>query len=101
MRRNRIVWLLLLLLSVVAISFYGGAVSYGFFYTMLAIPAVSLLYLLYAYVFFRIYQHNDGRQLVVDDAVPYSFRLINEYPLPFVGIRVGFFSPFSTINDLT
>ncbi len=101
MRRNRIVWLLLLLLSVVAISFYGGAVSYGFFYTMLAIPAVSLLYLLYAYVFFRIYQHNDGRQLVVDDAVPYSFRLINEFPLPFVGIRVGFFSPFSTINDLS
>lgn len=101
MRRNRIVWLLLLLLSVVAISFYGGAVSYGFFYTMLAIPAVSLLYLLYVYVFFRIYQHNDGRQLVVDDAVPYSFRLINEFPLPFVGIRVGFFSPFSTINDLS
>jgi len=100
LRRNRIIWMVLLILSLVTISFYGGAVSYGFFFTMLLIPFVSLLYLLYVYVFFRIYQNSDGRQYVVDDAVPYSFRLINEFPLPFVGIRVRFFSPFSTINEL-
>lgn len=38
---------------------------------------------------------------MVDDAVPYSFKLINEFHLPFAGIKVKFFSPFSTINELS
>ncbi len=101
MKRNRIIWIVLLVLSIVAISFYGGVVSFGFFYTMLLVPVVSLLYLLYVFIFFRIYQYNDGRQIVVDDPLPYSFKLINEFHLPFVGIRVRFFSPFSTINELS
>lgn len=101
MKRNRIIWAVLWLLSLVTISFYGGSVSYGFFYTMTLIPVVSLLYLLYIVAFFRIYQYTDGRDFVVNDAVPYSFKLINEYHLPFVGIRVKFFAPFSTINELS
>lgn len=101
MRRNRIIWIALWLLSLVAISFYGGTVSYGFFYTMTLIPVFSLLYLLYCYFFFRIYQYTDGRNFVVNDAVPYSFQLINEFYLPFAGIRVKFFSPFSTISELS
>jgi len=101
LKRNRIIWIVLLVLSIVAISFYGGVVSFGFFYTMLLVPVVSLLYLLYVFIFFRIYQYNDGRQIVVDDPLPYSFKLINEFHLPFVGIRVRFFSPFSTINELS
>lgn len=101
MRRNRIIWIVLLILSIVAISFYGGVVSYGFFFTMVLVPVVSLLYLLYVFIFFRIYQYNDGRQIIVDDPLPYSFKLINEFHLPFVGIRVRFFSPFSTINELS
>lgn len=101
MMRNRIIWIALWLLSLVVISFYGGTISYGFFYTMTLIPVFSLLYLLYIYIFFRIYQYTDGRDFVVNDAIPYSFKLINEYHLPFAGIRVKFFSPFSTINDLS
>lgn len=101
MRRNGFIWLALWLLSLVAISFYGGAVSYGFFYTMTLIPIFSLLYILYVISFFRIYQYTDGRGFVVNESVPYSFRLINEFHLPFVGIRVKFFSSFSTISDLS
>lgn len=101
MRRNGFIWLALWLLSLVAISYYGGTVSYGFFYTMTLIPIFSLLYLFYNIAFFRIYQYTDGRGFVVNDAVPYSFKLINEFHLPFVGIRVKFFSPFSTISDLS
>lgn len=101
MWRNRIIWIALWLLSLVAITFYGGSISYGFFYTMTLIPVFSLLYLLYIYVFFRIYQNTGGRDFVVNDAIPYSFKLINEYHLPFAGIKVQFFSPFSTINELS
>ena len=36
----------------------------------------------------------------MNDPVSYRFELVNEYPLQFVGIRVRFFSSFSTITDL-
>lgn len=101
MWKNRIIWAVLWILSLVAITFYGGTISYGFFYTMTLVPVFSLLYLLYIYVFFHIYQYTSGRDFVVNDAIPYSFKLVNEYHLPFAGIRVKFFSPFSTINELS
>jgi len=101
LKKNRIIWIILWLLSLVGISFYGGVVSYGFFYTMTFIPVFSLLYVLYVYIFFRVYQYTDGRNFVVNDAVPYSFKLINEYHIPFAAIRVKFFEPFSSINELS
>lgn len=101
MWRNRIIWLVLWIISLVGISFYGGNISYGFFYVMTAIPVISLLYLGYVIIFFRIYQYTEGRDFVVNDAVPYSFRLMNEFRLPFAGIRVRFYEPLSTINELS
>ena len=44
------------LLSLVAISFYGGAVSYGFFFGLTLVPVVSAVYLLAVYLRFKIYQ---------------------------------------------
>lgn len=101
MRRNRIIWFVLLILSLIAISYYGGPISYGFFYAMLIIPILSLLYLLYVYIFFHIYQYKDGGQYAAGDAFTYKFKLMNEFFIPFVGIRVGFFDQFSTINGLS
>ena len=46
MRRNRIIWLCLWVLSLVGISLRGGAVSYGFFAMLTLVPIISLLYLL-------------------------------------------------------
>lgn len=100
MNRNRIIWLVLWILSLVGISFFGGNITYSFFFVMTFIPVFSLLYLLYVYTCFRIYQYTDRGDFVVNDAVPYSFKLINEFHLPFVAVRVRFFEPFSTINDL-
>ena len=101
MKVNRLIWLLLWLLSLKAISSYGGAVSYGFFYCMTLIPVFSLLYLIYCYCFLRIYQYTEGGSFIVNEAVPYRLRLINEYHLPFVGIKLKTFSTFSTVNDLS
>lgn len=101
MRRNRIIWMVLFALSLVGISFFGGSISYSFFFVMILIPIFSLLYLLYVYVFFRIYQYSDGRDFVVNEAVPYSFKLINEFHLPFASVRVRFFEDFATINELS
>lgn len=100
MRRNRIIWFCLWVLSIVGISFRGGAVTYGFFALLTLVPVISVLYLLAVYILFHIYQNLEQRFVTVNEPVTYRFALVNEYPLQFVGIRVRFFSAFSTITDL-
>lgn len=101
MRRNRIIWLIIWILSILSISFYGGTVSYSFFYAASLVPIVSLLYLLYVFTFFHIYQKVESRTIIVDQPIPFYFRLVNEYFLSFVGVRVKFYSSFSSIKGLS
>ena len=100
MRRNRIIWFCLWVLSIVGISLKGGAVTYGFFTVLTLVPLVSLLYLLAVYMLFHIYQELENRYAAVNEPVRYRFALVNEYPLQFAGIRVRFFSEFSGITEL-
>ena len=100
MKRNRIIWFCLWLLSLVGISFKGGAVTYGFFALLTLIPVISLIYLVAVYALFHIYQELDNRFVSVNEPVRYRFILVNEYPIQFVGIRVRFFSTFSSITGL-
>ena len=87
-------------MSLVAISFYGGPVSYGFFIVLTLIPVVSLIYILIVISGFRIYQKLDGRILTAGHSSRFYFTLQNESPVVFAGIRVIFYSSFSTINGL-
>ena len=100
MKRNRRIFFILWILSLVGISFFGGPVSYGFFVMLTLTPIVSLIYLVCVFAFFRIYQELDGKQLVANHTVPFFFTLMNEYWFGFAGIRVRFFSSFSTISGL-
>ena len=97
MLRNRLIWLFLFALSLVGISFYGGAVSYGFFFLMLFIPLISLIYLLVVYMTFKIYERVDKGNILAGETVPYYFTLQNEGFTGFAGIRVLFFSSFSKV----
>ena len=100
MRRNRIVFAVLWLLSLAGISFYGGAVSYGFFFCMTLIPAVCLLYLLAVYFCFHIYQEIGQRDVVCSQPVSYYFVLQNESFFAFAGLGVTLFSDLSYVEDI-
>lgn len=100
MRRNRLIVLGLLILSLVAISFYGGPVSYGFFFFVFATPIVSAIYAVAVYFRFRIYQKIDAKVLVTEEPVAFYFTLQNENLFAFAGIRTDFFSDYSTIKGL-
>ena len=100
MKRNRLIFLILWILSLVGISFFGGPVSYGFFALLTLIPVIACHYLFCVFTFFRIYQEIDGKHLVANHTVPFFFTLMNEYFFGFAGIRVRFFSSFSTISGL-
>ncbi|MBO4375449.1 MAG: DUF58 domain-containing protein [Lachnospiraceae bacterium] len=101
MRRNRIILLILWIASLFAISFYGGTVSYGIFVFLTLIPVVAIIYILLVRAFFRIYQEIDGRDLKANSPSVFYFTLQNESPIAFSGVRVLFYSSFSTISDLS
>ncbi len=100
MKSHWLIWGTLFILSLVAISFYGGPISYGFFFATLLTVPLALIYLGMVYIFFRIYQRSDGVDLTVNETRPFFFSLVNDYFFPFVSIRVRFFSSFSTITGL-
>ncbi|MBQ3842770.1 MAG: hypothetical protein II820_08775, partial [Ruminiclostridium sp.] len=80
MRRNRIIWFCLWVLSLVGISLKGGAVTYGFFAVLTLVPVFSGLYLFAVYMLFHIYQNLEQRFVTVNEPVRYRFALVNEYP---------------------
>lgn len=95
-------WILLDLwvLSLAAISCYGGAVSYGIFWGITLIPAISLIYLIFVYANLRILQQIESRDMVCGQPVPYFFILQNDSFCVFASISVNLFSTFSSVEDL-
>ena len=100
MKKNRLFFLFLWIVSLVGISFYGGPVSYGFFTMVTMVPVISVIYLLCVFFRFRIYQKLDSKTLVSNQTVPFYFVLQNEDYFTYSGVRVSFFSTFCTIHGL-
>ena len=100
MKRNRLIVLGLFILSLVAISFYGGPVSYGFFFFILITPAVSALYSIIVFYRFRIYQKIETKVAVVDTPVAFYYSLQNEERFGFAGVRTGFYTDFSSLSGI-
>ena len=97
--RRRIFWGLWIL-SLVAISFFGGAISYGFFFGMTLIPVISIIYIICVYFGFRIYQQLESRNMVSGQAMPYYFVLQNDALWAMAGISLRMYSSFSYVEDI-
>ena len=100
MKMRRWILLDLWVLSLAAISLYGGAVSYGIFFGITLIPVISLIYLAAVYFNLKILQQIDNKNMVCGQSVPYLFILQNESFCVFAGVSVGMFSSFSTVEEL-
>ncbi|MCR5829705.1 MAG: DUF58 domain-containing protein [Lachnospiraceae bacterium] len=101
MRKNRLILLLLFVLSLVFISLRGGSVSYGFFFLVVSVPLVSLIYLIYVFLTFKIYQELASRSIVAGEPTSFRFILRNENYFTYSGVRVLFHSDFSGISGLS
>ena len=88
------------ILSLLTISFYGGAISYGFFFGVTLIPVVSAVYLLAVYLRFKLYQKLEGRNVVCGQPVPYFFVLQNDDYFAFTSVGVRLFSSLSYVEEL-
>lgn len=100
MKTRRWVLFGLWVLSLLTISFYGGAISYGFFFGVTLIPVVSAVYLLAVYLRFKIYQKLEGRNVVCGQPVPYFFVLQNDDYFAFTSVSVRLFSSLSYVEEL-
>lgn len=100
MKIRRIILGICWILSLIMISFYGGAVSYGIFFGITLIPVISFLYILCVLFRYKIYQEIGSRNIVCGQSVPYYFVLQNEDWFAFSGIKIFFFSDFSYIEKL-
>lgn len=89
-----------MILSLIFISFYGGAVSYGLFFAVLFLPVLSLVYLLMVFWRFKIYQKLEGRNAIAGQAVPYYFVLQNEDRFSFASVSIKMHSDFSYVEDV-
>ncbi len=100
MKGRRWVLLIIWILALVAISFYGGAVSYGLFFCVSLLPVISLLYLVCVYARFRIYQEIESRNIICRQPMPYYFVLQNAEKYAFAGISARLFSGLSYVEEM-
>lgn len=100
MKLRKVIFALLWVLSLVGISYFGGAISYGLFWGLTLIPVISWIYLLFVFVQFRIYQEIESRVIVCKQPMPYFFVLPNETFYSFAGISVRLFSRLSYVTDM-
>ena len=100
MRKYRILYLCLWVLSLAVISVYGGVISYGFFFGVSLLPVISLIYIACVYFRFKIYQELGSRNMVCDQPEDYFFILQNESGFAFTGVSVRLFSDFSYVEEL-
>lgn len=90
----------LFLLSLIGISFYGGPVTYGFFGVVVMIVPVMYLYILCVIFSLKVYQRPDGRSMVCGESADFYITLQNEGWFSFSSLRIIFYSSFSTIIGL-
>ncbi len=73
-----ILWAVMLLLSFVAATCYGGALSFCMLYFLIITPIVCLLYIFRRYSLLRFKQYTDSDKLVVGTPKHYCFELKNK-----------------------
>jgi len=99
MKKNWILYLSFLLLSLLFIYFYGGKIPYMMFYTVASLPILSLAHSIGLFFSLKYMQKIDRQFVVKGDIINYSLRVSNKSMLMFPYIRVVFFCT-SILSDL-
>lgn len=100
MKTRRRLFVGLWILSLAAITCFGGAASYGFFFGMSLLPAVSLGYIAWVYFRFKIYQEIGNRTMVCGQPESFFLVLKNEDYFAYAGVKICLFSDFSYVEEL-
>lgn len=105
MLSNRLLYIILLILSIVFVYFYGGTVPYMIFYVVIILPIFSFICTLIIFFRFKYHQEIDKKFIIKGDKIHYIFTISNEdyffYPylhITFFGSKTIFNEQFKKIN---
>ena len=87
MLRNKIAMILVIVITGVFASLYGGPVTRGLFYLSFIIPIVSFLYAVYVYFSFSPIQQVKPQIVVKGKKARYSLRLVNNSIFPYTNVK--------------
>lgn len=99
MKKSILIYSLVLILSLVSITFFGGSASYAFFFACILIPLVSFLYIFTVIKTLKIYQKTETRTMVAGDETGYFLTLQNSGIVTFLGVKAILFSDNFTVKD--
>ena len=99
-RRNLLILIMLFILSLVGISFFGGPVTWVFFWLVILVPIFCLIYIFFVIFSLKIYQKSAGRDMVSSVPSDFYITLNNEGLFSFSCVRFIFYSSFSTVIGL-
>lgn len=95
---RRLVYLGLFILSLVFISLYGGNVPYMLFFLIVVNTVVSVVYILYAFYRFRIYQKVAAHKVTKGDYVPFTLMVNNESIVTYRDVKLTFAEGLSKVK---
>jgi len=95
---RRIVYLVLVGLALLFISFYGGNVPYMFFFAVVINSIGMIVYIVYVFFTIKIYQSLTERQVVKHELVSYKLLLNNEGVFACRDVRLEFMEKLSEIK---
>lgn len=98
-RIRRSIYLVLVILSLVFVTFYGGNVPYMMFFLLLENALLSFLYIFYVFYSIRISQGVSAHGVDKGVYVDLTFTLANEGILPIASARLSFLKDTSEVLD--
>ncbi|MEG6614716.1 DUF58 domain-containing protein [Pseudoclostridium thermosuccinogenes] len=87
---NRLIYGILLVLSVLFANFYGGKIPYMLLFITLLLPLFSFLYTLVLFASFKYIQSVDGKYVLKGDKLKYRLNINNEGPLYYPYVKINF-----------
>jgi uncharacterized protein (DUF58 family) len=98
MRRNRITFIFLFIISIIFRYNFGGFVPAVLFNTLFSLLIISIGYTLYVFIRFKFVQDIDKRVIIKGESVKLIVKLSNEDILIFPYVYVSFFGSHSIFN---
>lgn len=91
MKKNRILYASLFILSLIFVYFYGGKIPYMLFYVVILLPFISIAFTLIAYARFKFVEDIDKRIVVKNENINYKFSIYNNDLFLYPYITINFY----------
>ncbi|MBN2851918.1 MAG: DUF58 domain-containing protein [Clostridia bacterium] len=99
MRKSRIIYSLILLLSLTFVYMTGGVVPWSIFYFVLILPVISLINLYIVFKSFTFKEQTNETSYVKGDSIKYTCHLVIEHFLPLAYLTLFIRTPETYITE--